>query len=244
MSRTLIMIFSVAAYAIFFATFLYLIAFVGDLSFVAKTVSRGGEAGALSTAVAINLFLIALFSVQHSGMARRTFKRWWTAIVPEAAERSIYVLASSAALILMFALWRPIPQVIWSVDGVGAALLWAGFALGWAIVLLSTFLINHFELFGLQQAWFNLRAREAADPIFRTPLLYRMVRHPLYTGFIIAFWAAPTMTIGRLLFAGGMTAVILIGIHFEEKDLVGFFGERYRTYKQQVGMLIPGLGRG
>jgi methanethiol S-methyltransferase len=244
MTRLPIMFFSVAAYAIFFATFLYLIAFVGDLPWVPVTVSGGGEAGPAGTAMAINLLLIALFGLQHSGMARRAFKRWWTGIVPPAAERSIYVLVSSITLIVLFAAWRPMPAVIWSVQGVAAALLWALFAAGWAILLLSTFLLNHFELFGLQQAWQNLRNRTAADPQFRTPFFYRLVRHPLYTGFLIAFWAAPVMTVSRMVFAAGMTAFVLVAIRLEERDLVAFFGDRYRDYRRQVGMLLPGLGRG
>lgn len=243
MGRLSIMLFSVASYVIFFATFLYLIAFVGDLPFVPVTVSAGGHASDLATAVAIDLSLIALFAVQHSGMARRAFKRWWTGLVPPAAERSIYVLASSLTLVLMYAAWRPIPTIIWSTEGVVAYALWAGFAVGWSILLLSTFLLNHFELFGLQQAWHNLRDRVAEDPQFRTPLFYRLVRHPLYTGFLIAFWSAPVMTGSRLLFAGGMTLFVLIAIKLEERDLVAFFGDRYRDYRRQVGMLIPGIGR-
>jgi protein-S-isoprenylcysteine O-methyltransferase Ste14 len=147
-------------------------------------------------------------------------------------------------LIALFALWRPIDGVIWATDGAAAAVLWALFGLGWAIVLLSTFLINHFELFGLQQAWFHFRDRQAADPTFRTPFLYRLVRHPLYLGFCISFFAAPTMTVGRLVFAVGMTAWILIAIGLEEKDLIAMFGDRYREYRRQVGMLLPMLGRG
>jgi len=243
MGRSLIMIFSVAVYAVFFATFLYLIAFVGDLPFVAKTVSRGGDVGSLGPAIGINLSLIALFGLQHSGMARQAFKRWLTGIVPGAAERSIYVLMSSLVLIALYLAWRPLGDVLWSAGGVVRMLLWALFASGWGIVLLSTFLINHFELFGLQQAWFNLRSREGSDPIFRTPMLYRMVRHPLYLGFFIAFWSVPTMTTGGLVFAAGMTVFILVGIQLEERDLVGYFGDRYEQYRHHVGMLLPGIGR-
>jgi len=238
------MAFAMLAYAIFFATFLYLIAFVGNLPWVPVTVDRGGAASPIGVAVAIDLALIALFGIQHSGMARRAFKSWWTRFVPEHVERSFYVLAASGVLIVLFALWRPIDGVIWATDGAGAAVLWALFGLGWAIVLLSTFLINHFELFGLQQAWFHFRDRQAADPTFRTPFLYRLVRHPLYLGFCISFFAAPTMTVGRLVFAVGMTAWILIAIGLEEKDLIAMFGDRYREYRRQVGMLLPMLGRG
>jgi protein-S-isoprenylcysteine O-methyltransferase Ste14 len=238
------MAFAMLAYAIFFATFLYLIAFVGNLPWVPVTVDRGGAASPIGVAVAIDLALIALFGIQHSGMARRAFKSWWTRFVPEHVERSFYVLAASGVLIVLFALWRPIDGVIWATDGAAAAVLWALFGLGWAIVLLSTFLINHFELFGLQQAWFHFRDRQAADPTFRTPFLYRLVRHPLYLGFCISFFAAPTMTVGRLVFAVGMTAWILIAIGLEEKDLIAMFGDRYREYRRQVGMLLPMLGRG
>jgi protein-S-isoprenylcysteine O-methyltransferase Ste14 len=238
------MAFAMLAYAIFFATFLYLLAFVGDLPWVPVTVDRGGVTSPISVAVAIDLALIALFGIQHSGMARRAFKSWWTRFVPEHVERSFYVLAASGVLIALFALWRPIDGVIWATDGAVAAVLWALFGLGWAIVLLSTFLINHFELFGLQQAWFHFRDRQAADPTFRTPFLYRLVRHPLYLGFCISFFAAPTMTVGRLVFAVGMTAWILIAIGLEEKDLIAMFGDRYREYRRQVGMLLPMLGRG
>ena len=243
MARLSIMLFSVLTYVFFFATFLYLIAFVGDLPFAPVTVSAGGVEGSVAAAVAIDLALIALFGLQHSGMARRAFKRWWTGLVPPAAERSIYVLASSLTLVLLYAAWRPIPDVIWRTEGAAAAILWTLFAAGWAILLLSTFLLNHFELFGLQQAWHNLRSRVAEDPQFRTPFFYRLVRHPLYTGFLIAFWSAPTMTGSRLLFAAGMTTFVLIAIQLEERDLIAFFGDRYRDYRRQVGMLIPGVGR-
>ncbi|WP_300973773.1 methanethiol S-methyltransferase [Sphingomonas sp. LHG3406-1] len=244
MSRWPIMAYSVTVYAIFFATFLYLIAFVGDLPFAPLTVNRGGGFGPVATAVGVDLTLIALFGLQHSGMARRGFKRWLTGFVPAAVERSTYVLAASVMLMLMFVLWRPIPAFLWSADGVAAVLLWGLFALGWGIVLLSTFLINHFELFGLQQAWFNLRARDASDPIFRTPLLYKLVRHPIYLGFFIAFWSVPTMTAGGLLFAGGMSLFMLVGIQLEERDLIALFGERYHRYRREAGMLLPRLRRG
>lgn len=244
MSRLLIMIYSAAVYAVFFATFLYLIAFVGDLPFVPVTVNRGGELLPLGMAMATNVGLIALYGLQHSGMARSGFKRVLTKVVPPAAERSTYVLASSLVLLLLFNLWAPVPEVLWDVDGIGAALLWALFAAGWGIVLLSTFLINHFELFGLQQAWFNLRARDAGDPIFRTPLLYQVVRHPIYLGFFLAFWSVPTMTVSGLTFAAGMSIFMLIGIQLEERDLVAMFGQRYEAYRAQAGMLIPRYRRG
>lgn len=234
--------FSIAVYALFFATFLYLIAFVGDLPFVPRTVDRGGPIIAPGAAIAVDLALVSLFAIQHSGMARRAFKRWWTGIVSPVVERSIYVLAASLVLIAMFVFWKPVDTVLWSTSGVGAAALWTLFALGWAIVLLSTFLINHFELFGLQQAWFAFRARKAAEPHFDTPFLYRLVRHPLYLGFFLSFWAAPVMTVGRLAFAAGMSLYVLGAIQLEEKDLIHLFGERYREYRRRVGMLIPRLG--
>lgn len=242
MARAALLLFSFIAYAIFFATFLYLIAFVGNVPPAALTVDRGPEA-TLPLALVIDIGLIALFGVQHSVMARKGFKRAWTRIVPKPAERSIYVLMASLVLLVMFALWRPIPGTVWQVEGIGALVLWGLFGLGWVIVLASTFLINHFELFGLQQAWFHSRGHEAAAPQFRQPLLYKLVRHPLYSGFLIAFWATPHMTFGHLLLAAGMTAYIVIALRYEERDLVDLFGEDYEVYKTQVGMLIPGVGR-
>jgi protein-S-isoprenylcysteine O-methyltransferase Ste14 len=243
MQRAFFMGFALVSYTIFFLTFLYLIAFVGDLPWVARTVDRGPDA-ALGAALIGNLLLIALFGVQHSVMARQGFKRAWTRIVPEPAERSVYVLAASAVLIILFLFWRPIDGVVWNVTSPPlAALLWALFAAGWGIVLLSTFLINHFELFGLQQAWFNLRGRAAAAPKFHQPLFYKLVRHPLYAGFFLAFWSTPRMTFGHLLLAVGMSVYMLIAIRYEERDLVGLFGEDYERYRRDVGMLIPGVGR-
>ena len=230
--------FAAIAYAIFFATFLYLIAFVGDLPFAAITVDRGPDAS-LTLAVAIDLALIALFGLQHSVMARQGFKQAWTRIVPKQAERSIYVVLASAALIVLFVFWRPIGGDIWNATGWAATLLWFAFAAGWLIVLLSTFLINHFELFGLQQAWLHARGREAAAPRFRQPLFYKLVRHPIYAGFFLAFWATPNMSAGHLLFAVGMSAYMLVGIHHEERDMVGLFGSDYDDYKARVGMLAP-----
>ncbi|HEU0285113.1 MAG TPA: isoprenylcysteine carboxylmethyltransferase family protein [Sphingomicrobium sp.] len=243
MSRTVSLLFSLVAYAIFFATFLYLIAFVGNLPFVAQTVDRG-PAAPVGIAVAIDVALIALFGVQHSVMARQGFKRAWTRIVPEHLERSIYVLGASAALIVMFLFWRPIPNVVWDVTGTAFELpLWILFATGWLVVLLSTFLINHFELFGLQQAWFKMRGREAQPHQLRQPFFYRWVAHPLYSGFFIAFWATPRMTAGHLLFAAGMSVYILIAIRYEERDLKGLFGKDYEDYRAGVGMLTPRFRR-
>lgn len=241
MSKVASLLFAIVAYAIFFATFLYLIAFVGNLPFVPVTVDRGPEAP-VAVALTLNLALIALFGLQHSVMARQGFKRAWTRIVPPQAERSVYVLAASAALMILFALWRPIEGTVWSFEGTLASILWAMFALGWLIVLLSTFLINHFELFGLQQAWFYASGREAASPTFRKPLFYKYVRHPLYAGFFLAFWATPVMSYGHLLLALGMSAYMLVAIRYEERDLVGLFGQDYEDYRREVGMLTPRVG--
>jgi protein-S-isoprenylcysteine O-methyltransferase Ste14 len=241
MTRYLQLLAGLLAYLLFLATFLYLIGFVGDLV-VPRTIDAG-PAAPLAVAVAVDVALIALFGVQHSVMARPGFKAAWTRVVPVAFERTAYVVASSLALIVLMALWRPIPASIWAVAGGGADVLWAVFALGWGVVLLSTFLINHFELFGLEQLWRQLRALPAAGPQFREPLFYRWVRHPLYFGFILAFWATPRMTVSHLLLALGMTIYILIAIRFEERDLLASIGAPYADYRRRVGMLFPGLGR-
>lgn len=241
--RALFMGFSLIAYTIFFATFLYLIAFVGDLPFVPLTVDNGMDSP-ITQAVFIDIALIALFGLQHSIMARQGFKRAWTRVVPHPIERSIYVLVASAVLLVMFTFWRPISGDVWNLTSpLGQSVMWALFAAGWGIVLLSTFLINHFELFGLQQAWLHLTGKQAAPPVFRQPLLYKWVRHPLYLGFFLAFWATPHMSYGHLLLAVGMSIYMLIAISYEEKDLIGFFGREYEEYRSRVGMLIPGIGR-
>jgi protein-S-isoprenylcysteine O-methyltransferase Ste14 len=243
MSRVAALAFAIVAYAIFFATFLYLIAFVGDLSIAPRTVDVGPDSP-LAVAVAIDVALIALFGLQHSVMARQGFKRWWTRLVPWAVERSVYVLTASLALIILMSLWRPIDTIVWNVgDPLVSDLIWVVFWLGWGMVLLSTFLINHFELFGLQQAWFHARGREASPPEFRQPLFYRGIRHPLSLGFFMAFWAAPEMTAGHLLLAGGMSVFMLIAIQYEEKDLVALFGRDYEDYRQRAGMLLPRFRR-
>ena len=243
MSRTLTLLFSIICYAIFFATFLYLIVFVGDFAFASRTVDAGPESPP-SVAALIDVGLIALFGLQHSVMARPAFKAKWTRIVPPAAERSIYVLAASIALMIMFLGWRPIGAIVWNVTNpLLANLLWALFWVGWATVLISTFLINHFELFGLQQAWFNLSGRRAATPELRHPFFYRWVAHPLYAGFFIAFWSAPEMTVGHLLLAAGVSVYMLIAIRYEERDLTDLFGDDYRRYRASVGGLVPRFRR-
>lgn len=243
MSRSLTMLFAILCYAIFFATFLYLIVFVGDLSFATRTVDVGPEAAPL-TAALIDVALIALFGLQHSVMARPGFKAKWTRIVPPPVERSVFVLAASVALMILFLGWRPIGAIVWNVTNPAlAGILWALFWIGWATVLVSTFLINHFELFGLQQAWFHVRGREAAKPELRQPLFYRWIAHPLYSGFFLAFWATPEMTAGHLLLAAGVSVYMLIAIRYEERDLTNLFGEDYRRYRSGVGMLTPRFRR-
>ena len=244
MARAIYLLFGVVAYLIFFATFLYLIAFVGNLPWVSVTVDRGGADAALPMAAAIDVGLVALFGLQHSVMARQGFKAGWTRIVPHPVERSMYVLLASLVLIVMMAFWRPIPATVWSIaNPIGVWTMWALFGLGWAIVLLSTFLINHFELFGLRQVWSHARSQTIPSPVFREPLFYRAVRHPLYAGFILAFWTTPVMSVGHALLAAGMTVYILIAIRYEERDLVGLFGADYEAYRSRAGMLIPKFRR-
>ncbi|MDP3852534.1 methanethiol S-methyltransferase [Phenylobacterium sp.] len=240
--RAFAVLYGVVAYAVFFLTFLYAIGFVGGLA-VPKTIDSGEPAG-LAQAVIVNLALLGVFAVQHSLMARPAFKRWWTKFVPPPVERSTYVLLASLALILLFWQWRPLAQPVWTATGVWAQALWTVFGLGWALVLLSTFLINHFDLFGLKQVWDYRARREGPPPEFKTPWFYKAVRHPIYLGFILAFWAIPTMTVGHLLFALATTAYILIGIQLEERDLIAIFGEQYAGYRKRVSMLIPLPARG
>lgn len=257
MHKGLILLFGIVTYLFFFVAFLYFIAFVGNLQttaladvwpalagLVPYSVSFGRETGPLAPAVAINVGLIALFGAQHSLMARSGFKSWLTRHLPRSAERSVYVLLSTALLVLLMWQWRPMGPVLWSVDAaIGQAILWTLFAIGFGMVFISTFLIDHFDLFGLKQVWSQFRDWKAQPPRFVTPLLYRIVRHPLYLGFLIAFWAAPLMTTGHLIFATGMTAYILIGLRLEERDLVRYLGEDYQRYRQQVPRLIPVPGR-
>jgi methanethiol S-methyltransferase len=237
MKRLLVLLYGVACYAVFFATFLYAIGFLGNA--IVPSSIDAEPSTALGAALAVNIGLLAVFALQHSIMARPAFKRWWTRIVPVVMERSTYTLLSSLALILLFWQWRPIGAVIWSVaNETGRMLLYAGFAFGWVLLLVSTFLINHFDLFGLRQVWLYFRGRPYTEIPFRTPALYKLVRHPLYVGWLFAFWCAPVMTAAHLLFATLTSAYILIAIRFEEGDLTRAFPE-YATYRDRVPMLVP-----
>jgi len=240
MKRSLIFGYGALCYAVFFASFLYAIGFVGNLV-VPRSVDHG-IAAPIGEAVLINLVLLGLFAVQHSVMARPGFKRVWTRLVPASIERSTYVLLSSLLLFLLFWQWRTMPEVIWHVTSpAGRVSLQVLFWAGWAIVLTSTFMINHFDLFGLRQVYLAARNRPYTDVPFRTTLLYRVVRHPIMVGFIVAFWATPTMTAGHLFFALVTTVYIVVGVQFEEHDLVDAVGEPYERYRDQVPMLVPGL---
>jgi protein-S-isoprenylcysteine O-methyltransferase Ste14 len=230
------------SYLIFLGTFLYAVCFIGNFG-VARTLD-GAASGHLGTDFAIDAGLLALFAVQHSVMARKWFKDWWTRVVPQPIERSTYVLFSSLALILLFAQWRPLGGVIWSVENpVGVFVLRGLFAFGWGLVLISTFLINHFDLFGLQQVWLYLRGRTNKSVRFVTPGPYRLVRHPLYVGWLFAFWMTPVMTLAHLLFSVATTAYILLAIQFEERDLIREHGDTYKAYRQSVPMLVPSIGK-
>ena len=238
MGRVLILAGGVASYLVFLASFLYAIGFVGNL-FVPKSIDSG-VTGPLSVACAVDVLLLGLFAIPHSVMARQGFKKWWTRFIPAALERSTYVLVSSLLLGVLFWQWRPIPSVFWQTTSPAARLLFLTvFWAGWAIVLLSTFLIDHFELFGLRQVYLHASGREYTPTGFKAPFLYRWVRHPIMLGFLLAFWATPTMTIGHLLFAAATTAYVLLALRFEERDLVGFYGEPYEAYRRRVRMLLP-----
>jgi protein-S-isoprenylcysteine O-methyltransferase Ste14 len=237
MKRTLVLLYGIACYAVFFATFLYAIAFLGNFE-IGNSIDATPTTG-IGQAIALNIGLLALFALQHSIMARPAFKRWWTQFVPTVAERSTYVLFSSLALILLFWLWQPIGAVIWQVNNpVGKGVLYAGYAAGWILLLISTFLINHFDLFGLRQSWLYFRSRPYTEIAFRTPGLYKHVRHPLYVGWLLTFWCTPTMTAAHLLFTLMTTAYILIAIQLEERDLTRAFPE-YESYRRRVPALIP-----
>jgi protein-S-isoprenylcysteine O-methyltransferase Ste14 len=238
LARVVALLYGLVAYLVFFATFLYAVGFVSGLM-VPKSINTGTVVPTIE-AVVVNILLMSLFAVQHSVMARRQFKAWWTKFVPKPVERSTYVLFASLALVLLFWLWRPIPTMIWQVTDSRISMAIVGLSfVGWLIVLTSTFLINHFELFGLHQVANNLAGHPMPAPRFRTPLYYKFVRHPIYLGFIIAFWATPSMTAGHMLFAAVTTAYIIVGILLEERDLVDLFGDDYRRYKDRVSMLLP-----
>ena len=235
--RNLTLAYGIACYAIFFVTFLYLIGWVTNL--VVPTSIDSGAAGHPFVAFVVDLGLIALFGLQHSVMARPGFKGAWTRVVPQPIERATYVLASSAAVVLLLVFWRPIPVAFWHTEGIAAVLLQAGSLLGFGIVLYTTFLIDHFDLFGLRQVFLAWRGRSYSEKRFVTPSLYRFIRHPLYVGWMISFWSTPTLTLGHALFASAMTAYILIAIRYEERDLAAALGEPYRRWRAATPMFVP-----
>jgi len=237
-SKIIAFLYGIVAYAAFFVTILYAIGFIMGVG-VPKDINTG-TVTSTAKALVVNLILMSVFAIQHSVMARRSFKQWWTQYVPKPVERSTYVLLSSLTLMLLFWQWRPMPAIVWRIEDPDTAVTIVTISfVGWVVVFTSTFLINHFELFGLHQVTANLAGREIPPPRFRTPLFYNFVRHPLYLGFIIAFWATPEMTVGHLLFAIVTTGYIFVGIFLEERDLTELFGENYRQYKRKVSMLIP-----
>jgi protein-S-isoprenylcysteine O-methyltransferase Ste14 len=236
-ARLLILFYAIIGYAVFLVSNLYALGFVGNY-LVPKSIDVGGRTN-MSEAIVVDLLLLGLFAIQHSIMARPAFKQWWTKLIPAACERSTYVLLSSLILLLLFWQWRPIPMPVWQVGGMAAWLLVGVYWLGWLLVFASTFMIDHFDLSGLRQAFFALRGAEAPGQSFRTPLLYKIVRHPLMLGLLLAFWATPEMTAGHLLFATMTTAYILIGLQFEERDLIAQFGTTYQQYRRRVPMLLP-----
>jgi protein-S-isoprenylcysteine O-methyltransferase Ste14 len=236
-ARLLILFYAIVSYAVFLVSSLYALGFFVN-SVVPKSIDLGAT-GDLSEAIIVNLLLLGLFAIQHTVMARPAFKRWFAGLLPAACQRSTYVLLSSLILLLLFWQWRPIPMAIWQAQGIAAWLLIGIYWLGWMIVFASTFMINHFDLLGLSQAFFAWRGVEEPRQSFRTPLLYKVVRHPLMLGFLLVFWAAPTMTAGHLLFAIASTAYILVGLQFEERDLIAEFGTTYEQYRRRVPMLLP-----
>jgi len=236
-ARLLILFYAIVSYAVFLVSFLWAVGFVGNY-LVPKSIDVGGPTN-VSEAVVVDLLLLGIFAIQHSIMARPVFKQWWAQRFPVACQRSTYVLLSSLILLLLFWQWRPIPMPVWQIDGIAAWLPIGLSWLGWLIVLASTFMIDHFDLSGLRQAFFALRGAELPGQSFKTPLLYKIVRHPLMLGFLLAFWAAPEMTAGHLLFAIMNTAYILVGLQFEERDLIAEFGTTYQQYRRRVPMLLP-----
>jgi protein-S-isoprenylcysteine O-methyltransferase Ste14 len=242
-SRLLILLYALVSYTLFTVSFLYALGFVGNYV-VPKSIDRSIDVGTPSNvteAIVVNLLLMSLFAIQHSVMARPAFKRWSAKFLPAACQRSTYVLLSSLILLLLFWQWRPIPTSVWQAHGIASWLLTGVHWLGWLIAFASTYMIDHFDLFGLRQAFFALRGAEMPGQSFRTPLLYKIVRHPLMLGFLLAFWATPEMTAGHLLFALANTAYILVALQFEERDLIAEFGTTYQQYRRQVPMLVPRL---
>jgi protein-S-isoprenylcysteine O-methyltransferase Ste14 len=239
MSKVMSMIYGVVAYAAFLASAVYAIGFIGGFG-VPKTIDSGVP-GDVTSALMVNAMLLGLFAVQHTGMARQAFKSWITRFIPASIERSTYVLTSSLTLILMYVAWRPMPQVIWHVEGAMArGVIWMMFASGWLIFLAASFMIHHFDLFGLRQVWLSMQDKPYTDLGFRTPGFYRFVRHPIQAGFLIAFWSTPTMTLGHLVFSMATTAYIFIAVLlFEERDLARNLGETYRSYQRQVYGFLP-----
>jgi protein-S-isoprenylcysteine O-methyltransferase Ste14 len=240
MSRFAILVYGIASYLLFLGVFVYGMGFIGG--YATPTALDATPTRPLAPALAIDLGLLSLFAVQHSGMARPAFKRWWTRIVPESAERPTYVLLSSLAMVALYALWQPIGGIIWSVNTeMGHDAVLSLYLFGWLLLLYATFLIDHFDLFGLAQVWRQFRRKAHVSPQFHTPSLYRLVRHPLYVGWLIIFWAAPVMTTAHLVFALMTTAYILVAIRLEERDLVQLFGDDYVRYRRRTGMLLPKL---
>ena len=241
--RSAVFLFSIACYGVFLLVFLYLLAFLGNLA--PRSIDLGRDMGSAQFAVLVDIGLILLFGLQHSAMARPGFKRAWTRVVPKEMERSVYVLIASVVLAFVMWQWRPIPTpVLWHASALwSTTLAWSVVGLGVAVLLWATFLINHFELFGLQQGWITLRGGEIRGPAFVTPWLYKIVRHPLYVGWLLIFWGVPTMTAGHFLFTAGMSGYILLAIRFEERDLVEHIGEPYERYRRQVPALVPHPGR-
>lgn len=242
MKRILAFIYGIICYLIFFVTFLWMILFLGGFNDYVPTTVNSGVTGSILQALVINVGLIILFGVQHTVMARKSFKDRWTKLVPRPIERSTYVLLSSVALIVLMWFWQPIPETVWEVDVVWASLIlqW-GFWLGWLILFLSTWMIDHFNLFGVKQVWNYMKGNAEAPPHFMEPGFYKFVRHPLMLGFLIAFWSIPYMTIGHMLFSAGMTLYIFVGVYFEEKSMLRRFGGKYEDYRDRVPKFFPGL---